>query len=71
MDQLISEDIHHRQALLEGGRFGGFICVLRGEKEEEAFWGRGGSVVEEGGGADAEVWSCMSIIQRIACYLRL
>lgn len=55
LQQVLGEDSHHDKPVLQHSRLGGFVCVLGGEEEEEAFRGcrRVGAV--EGGGGDAEV----------------
>ena len=40
---LVGEECHHRDAMLERGRHWGFVCVLHRKKEEESLWG--GSMV--------------------------
>lgn len=33
-EEVVGEELHHGQAVFEGGGFGGFICILGGEEEE-------------------------------------
>jgi hypothetical protein len=48
--------LHHDKTLVEGGGFGGLVCVLGCEEEEETFWGgRGTCVMEERGGCYVQV----------------
>lgn len=53
-EEVVRENGHHHEPVLEGGGFGCLVGVLRREEDEEPFWA-GAVVVEEGGGRDLEV----------------
>lgn len=53
-EEVVREERHHREPVLEGGGFRCLVGVLGREEEEEAFRG-GAVVVQEGGGGDLQV----------------